>query len=115
LFTTLTTDQIKQMLNDTGPLMVGIYANTGFMSYSTGIYSGCPSNSAQLINHAVELIGYDASNNWIIKNQWDTTWGMGGFMTVSNTFDCGLSSVVISVSFQSINANVSKVFDPTVY
>jgi hypothetical protein len=36
-------------------------------------------------------------------------------MTVSNTFDCGLSSVVISVSFQSINANVSKVFDPTVY
>jgi C1A family cysteine protease len=68
LYDTLTTAQLKQLLTDSGPLMVGIYADTGFSAYSAGIYSGCPSNASSYINHAVELIGYDSSNNWIIKN-----------------------------------------------
>lgn len=115
LYTTLTTTQIKQKLTDDGPQMVGIYANAAFMSYSGGIFSGCPANSANYINHAVELIGYDASNNWIVKNQWDTTWGSSGFMTVSNALDCGLSKVIIGMSFSSYNSNVTVSLDPTLY
>jgi len=49
----LSTAQIKQKLSDSGPLMVGIYADIGFSAYSTGVYSGCPANSSSLINHAV--------------------------------------------------------------
>lgn len=55
--------------------MVGVLANVGFQSYASGIYSGCPAGTSTQINHAVLLIGYDGDNNWIIKNQWDTTWG----------------------------------------
>jgi C1A family cysteine protease len=47
------------------------------MYYSSGVYTGCPSNdlSQYYLNHAVILIGYDSSGNWIIKNQWGTGWG----------------------------------------
>lgn len=114
-YETLTTSQIKQMLTDQGPLMVGIYADSGFTSYSAGIYSGCPANASLYINHAVSLIGYDSSNNWIIKNEWGTGWGESGFMRVSNARDCGLSKSIITISFDSYSANPSMSFDPTVY
>jgi hypothetical protein len=69
--------QLQTLLNDY-PLGVLIYADSGFMSYSSGIYSGCGSSfssSYSGINHAVVLVGYDASGNWILKNQWGTGWG----------------------------------------
>ena len=90
--TVLTANQIKTLLNDNGPLMVGIYANTGFSYYSSGVYTGCPSSAASYTNHAVLLYGYTSSGDWLIKNSWGTDWGINGTMILSKTYDCGISS-----------------------
>lgn len=104
----LTTTQIKTLLVNEGPVMVGVYANTGFTQYSSGVYSGCPSNSANFINHAVLLVGYDDStSSWLIKNQWGTDWGESGYIRLSYTFDCGLKSLLGNIKFTSYNANPS--------
>jgi len=71
----LTKAQIKTLLFTQGPLMVGVYADSGFLKYSNGTYSGCPTDAYNYLNHAVLLYGYDSSGNWLIKNQWDITWG----------------------------------------
>jgi hypothetical protein len=97
----LTPTQIKTLLYTQGPVMVGVYADPGFMKYSTGTYSSCPSNAASSINHAVLLYGYDASGNWLIKNQWDTTWGQQGFMVLSSTRDCGMSTLLGNIQFST--------------
>jgi C1A family cysteine protease len=91
--------QLQTLLNY-APVGVLIYADSGFMSYSSGVYSGCPAfeTSYNSINHAVILIGYDASGNWIIKNQWNTGWGESGFATISGTNNCALNAWVYQYS-----------------
>jgi len=94
--------------------MVGVYADSGFIHYSGGVYSGCPANSQNYINHAVLLYGYDSSGNWLIKNQWGTGWGISGFMKLSSTNDCGMSYLLGNIQFSSINGNPNVVIsDPT--
>ncbi len=56
-------------------MVVAIYANSGFLSYTGGVYTGCPANANTLVNHAVLLYGFDSQGNWLIKNSWGTTWG----------------------------------------
>ena len=72
----LTNTQMKTLIAN-GPVGALIYANGGFQAYSSGIYTGCPafSTSYSSINHAVIIVGYDSSGNYIIKNSWATTWG----------------------------------------
>lgn len=111
-YKTLTSTEIKTLLYVYGPIMVGVYANNGWYSYNSGTYSGCPSNSLSLINHAVLLYGWDSSGNWLIRNQWGSSWGQGGNMVISNTNDCGLSGVLGFVTVPNKNANVQVVMDP---
>lgn len=58
------------------PIAVAMFVDAGFQSYSSGIYTGCPSFNSSVagLNHAVLLIGYDSSGNYIIKNSWGTGW-----------------------------------------
>ncbi len=75
-----------------------IYADDGFQSYGSGVYSGCPSSfteSYNNINHAVIIIGFDINGNYIIKNSWGTSWGENGFGIINKNNDCGLSAVVV--------------------
>ena len=69
-----TISQIKTLLVSDGPQMVGVFANNNFNLYSSGTFTGCPSNSEYSINHAILLIGW-TNTGWICKNQWGTTWG----------------------------------------
>jgi len=86
--------------------MVGVYANSQFMTYKSGIFSGCPSTSSYFINHAVILVGYnDTDRYWVIKNSWDTTWGEGGYMRVSYNNDCGLTYLLGNLKFTAYNTN----------
>ena len=93
--------------------MVGIYADAGFLKYKSGVYTGCPSNAASLINHAVMLYGWDSNGNWLIKNQYGTSWGMSGFMVLSNTYDCGITSDIGLIKIASPNSNPAVIMDPT--
>jgi len=75
------------------PVTGAMFANPAFMSYSSGIYTGCPDSATSIasLNHAVLIIGYDTNGNYIIKNSWGTSWGVNGFATISKDADCGLS------------------------
>lgn len=93
-YSSLSNDQLKQILADHGPVSVGLYANSGFDYYSNGVYSGCPSGSQNYINHAVLLVGYTSDGHWIIKNSWGESWGDNGFITIHKDYDCGMKSYV---------------------
>lgn len=95
IYRNLTNVEMKAAIAN-GPIGVLIYADSGFMSYSSGVYSGCPSftSSYSQINHAVIVVGYDSSGNYIVKNSWDTTWGDNGFGTVSASVDCAITAFV---------------------
>ena len=104
--TGLTKTQIKTLLVNNGPLMVGVYANTGFSFYNSGVYNGCPSYSSSFLNHAVLLYGYTADGDWLIKNSWGTDWGNNGTMVLSSTYDCGMSTDIAYITVSNKNTNV---------
>lgn len=96
----MTTADLQALLVDS-PVGVLINADSGFMSYSSGVYSGCPAfaTSFAAINHAVTLVGYDSNGNWIIKNSWGTGWGQNGYATISNSNDCALTAYVYQLTW----------------
>lgn len=82
------------------PISALIYADAGFMSLGSGVYSGCPDSYATAkanINHAVLIVGYDENGNYIVKNSWDTSWGVNGYGTVSKDNDCALRAYVYEI------------------
>eukprot|EP00435_Cladocopium_sp_Y103_P037064 s1597_g9.t1 len=63
-----------------GPIPAYLYADSGFMAYSSGIYThGC----ASYANHAITVVGY-GPDYWNCLNSWGPWWGDGG------TFKVGL-------------------------
>mmetsp|Transcript_31767 Transcript_31767/g.64187 ORF Transcript_31767/g.64187 Transcript_31767/m.64187 type:complete len:1004 (-) Transcript_31767:120-3131(-) len=110
-----------------GPAAVCLEAST-WADYSYGIItsaSGCTSGFSDM-NHCVEVVGYaftdvsnDEDNNsnshsgdggdggkregyWIVKNQWSTYWGMGGYAYVAmgdNT--CGILNDMTQVYMEN--------------
>jgi len=77
----LETDVAKQ------PLSVAVDARK-WQHYSRGTF--CCKEERISLNHAVLLVG-SYSDYWIIKNSWGTDWGIGGFMHLSKTYDCGIT------------------------
>ncbi len=69
---------VKNHISTVGPVTGCLTVYTDFFHYSTGVYhhvSGVVEGG-----HCVLVIGYsEAEQCWIIKNSWDTTWGVGGF------------------------------------
>ena len=89
-----TNSKMKELIS-VAPVGALIFANSGFQAYQSGIYTGCPKSfteSFSQINHAVVIVGYDSSGNYIVKNSWGTSWGQNGFGIVSKEADCGLSA-----------------------
>ncbi len=78
-----------------GPVGVGVSA-TGWESYSSGTLSCSPGAA---VNHAVVLVGYTA-DAWIIKNSWDTTWGMAGYAYITRNpyINCRIGVGVFQLS-----------------
>ena len=83
--TTPTVDGLKNALLTYGPLVTSMNVYNDFFSYSGGVYSyvGGRGNTYQG-GHAIELIGYDDSNQcFIVKNSWGAGWGEKGFFLIS--------------------------------
>jgi C1A family cysteine protease len=70
--------QLQTALNN-GPVSVCVAADA-FQSYRGGILKSCPGQ----IDHCVQAVGYDSTNNyWIVRNSWATTWGEQGYIRIA--------------------------------
>jgi cathepsin L len=73
-----------------GPLAVNVAANS-WSSYRSGIFTGCPSFTSNIvINHVVQLVGYGVDNGrpyWLIRNSWGSSWGEQGYMRLDRHAD----------------------------
>jgi C1A family cysteine protease len=78
-----------------GPVSIAIEADqSAFQQYTSGIIS---SNCGTSLDHGVLIVGY-ASNYWIVKNSWGTTWGLQGYVNIATGTQnngagvCGINS-----------------------
>jgi cathepsin L len=84
-------------LGTIGPISVALDAEYDFQLYSSGIFE-TQECSKTMLDHAVLAVGYGVSSNntkyLIIKNSWDTTWGMDGYIYYSTQIDnmCGIAT-----------------------
>ncbi|CAM0881696.1 unnamed protein product [Alopecurus aequalis] len=87
-----------QQLAASQPVAVALEAtDPDFRHYRSGVYTGSPS-CGQRLNHAVAVVGYGADSwgqeYWVLKNQWGTWWGEGGYMRIArgNGANCGIAT-----------------------
>ena len=86
-------------LANIGPLSVALDAEYDFQLYKSGIFETTECSNTQL-DHAVLAVGYgrtvNGSEYLIIKNSWNTIWGMDGYMYYSTNIDnmCGIAQHV---------------------
>ncbi|EFA83892.1 hypothetical protein PPL_02962 [Heterostelium album PN500] len=88
-----TTGRSKEKLIEslkTGPVTIALWVDEGWQNYRSGIYSCAQQNN--WVNHGVLLTGYDlATNSWLIKNSWGTSWGEGGYIRMTaNNDNCNI-------------------------
>ncbi|MEM7532954.1 MAG: tandem-95 repeat protein [Chloroflexota bacterium] len=80
-------DDIKQAIQDYGPVITSMCVGTETYDYKSGVFETdesafCP-NSVNPTNHAVVLVGWDdAEGVWIMRNSWSTFWGEEGYMRI---------------------------------
>lgn len=85
------------------PVVSYFHSMSTFIYYKSGVF-GCPSTIDKDLNHGVEVVGYDAGGNYLIKNSWGTKWGINGFAYINKTNDCGLSMYV----YQFVNGESNR-------
>jgi len=69
--------QLQTAVNN-GPASVCVAADA-FQTYRSGILKACPGS----IDHCVQAVGYDSTNNyWIVRNSWNTNWGEQGYIRI---------------------------------
>lgn len=80
------------------PVAVAVEAtDPDFRHYRSGVYTGS-SSCGQNLNHAVTVVGYGADGGgqeyWVVKNQWGTWWGEGGYMRIvrGSGANCGIAT-----------------------
>lgn len=83
----ITNSQFKALVAD-APVVALMYAtDLGFPNYDSGVYA-CPrAASVSDLNHAVEVVGFDAEGNYIVKNSWGKQWGQAGFAVIDKDDD----------------------------
>jgi cathepsin L len=73
-------NSIKALLQKGPPVVMVHSDNLAFKHHTAGILDD-PVCTSDPLDHAVLLLGYGSENNvpyWIVKNQWDITWGEEG-------------------------------------
>jgi len=69
--------QLQTAVNN-GPASICVAADA-FQTYRSGILRSCPGS----IDHCVQAVGYDSTNNyWIVRNSWNTNWGEQGYIRI---------------------------------
>lgn len=76
-----TVEQIKNAIYTYGPVTAGVCADNGWNNYSGGVYSPAFNGCGGGTNHQIDLVGWDdATQTWIVRNSWGSTWGESGYM-----------------------------------
>uniref|UniRef100_A0A7S3NK25 Peptidase C1A papain C-terminal domain-containing protein n=1 Tax=Aureoumbra lagunensis TaxID=44058 RepID=A0A7S3NK25_9STRA len=96
LCTHMDEDTLKANLVSYGPISIAVDASQ-WSTYTGGVLTNdsCASKLKGRLDHAVQLVGYSEDAEipyWIIKNSWDTTWGIDGYIHIAmgdNT--CGIA------------------------
>lgn len=95
----ITQDDVNGLFHATatvGPISVAIDAEDDMMMYASGIYQSNTCSTTQL-DHGVLVVGYGMTNDgkkyYIIKNSWNTNWGMDGYIYWSRDIPnmCGIA------------------------
>ena len=98
-FYDMTDEGLKAHLYEEGPVVVAIDAGYPFSSYSSGVFTGCPTYTPNSdINHALLLVGYD-EDGWLLKNSWGTDWGDDGYIRVAYSRNCAITRYVDNIHF----------------
>jgi PKD repeat protein len=78
---------MKKALYYYGPIFSYVYANsTAFSDYTGGVFTETGNVAT---DHCIMLVGYVDSANvagggyWILRNSWNTSWGINGYMYIS--------------------------------
>lgn len=94
IFYKINKTDIMQLI-DMGPVSSVIISDTNFQYYKSNVFSCDYTYNDNMVNHAVQVIGYNATGNYyIIKNSWGTGWGMSGFGYVDMDKDCYISRAI---------------------
>lgn len=82
LATNPTVDQIKNAIFTYGPVWAAVTVGSNFNAYKAG--SVLTKSDAGNVNHAIVLVGWDdATNSWVLRNSWGTSWGENsGYMRI---------------------------------
>lgn len=83
-------NMLKQI--EESPMSICVDA-TIWSSYTSGVITAA-SDCGTAINHAVQVVGYNAENNyWIVRNSWATDWGVDGYIYVEAGHNvCGITA-----------------------
>lgn len=76
-------DRLAQVVAEKGPVSICVMADE-WMYYTGGVFnSQTCSGAADMLDHCVQLVGYNKEEEtpyWIIRNSWNTDWGMDGYI-----------------------------------
>lgn len=57
--------------------------------YQSGVFNDCTNQ----VDHAVLLVGFNATKGWKIKNSWGSSWGESGYAWLQDGNTCGICSI----------------------
>jgi len=73
---------VKAKLATVAPFAICVYAEP-WMDYNGGIFSDSSCTHAYTdLDHCVQLVGY-SSSYWIVRNSWNTDWGVDGYIYIA--------------------------------
>jgi len=85
---------LQNNLASWGPLSVCVDA-ASWQDYAGGIMGGWQCAWINILDHCVELVGYDTTAStpyWIVRNSWGTDWGENGYIRLEMWDDtCGIA------------------------
>jgi len=110
---------VAAFIQSTGPTTIYAYA-TPWSSYTGGIMTtaSCPAVGANSLNHAIQIVGLvipaSGTSYWIVRNQWGTGWGVGGYIYLAyGTNTCGMFSDVAYYVTPKLVGTTSTTTAPT--
>eukprot|EP00729_Bicosta_minor_P001098 gene1098-20731_t len=95
---------MQKYIQSTAPLSICVDASS-WQTYKKGVVG--PATCGKQLDHCVQVTGYDLSQTkfskkaWLVRNSWNTDWGMKGFIAVEYDVDaCGISTEPTTVTIK---------------